>query len=151
MLVALTNDKVVERWPLFREVLRNSVPVSKDMLPDWTTNCLYEALCGRIQLWLCFDPSSEAGKRDEFYCALVTKRLTDELSGQGALLIYALQVFNKASRECRHKDLQVLAANAKKMGLGRITSFCNQKVFNAIKKAFPEARATIYAEIPVEL
>lgn len=134
-------------WDLFKDVLRSSIPRTPDMLPNWLTDSLYLALVGRIQLWLCYDPS--AGK-DQFYCAFVTKIVTDELTGQSAMLIYALKVYTKASRQVRNEDLKTLEKVCQAKGIRRITAFClKASTMNSLKKAFPQLEVSYFCSIPV--
>lgn len=147
MLVVLPNKEVAEHWDVFKEVLRTCVPITQDMLPNWLTECLFLAMCGRIQCWLAFDPLM---KKDEFYAAFITKKVTDELTGQSALLVYAIQVFAKASRETRIKDMQTLGDIALSMGVRRITAYCLSPVIaNALRKAFPEIEETTFLAVPL--
>lgn len=147
MLVVLKNKEIAEKWDLFKDVLRSSIPRTPDMLPNWLTDCLFSALSGSIQLWLCYD--QRLGE-DKFYCAFVTKILTDELTGQTAMLVYALKVFSKATHETRIEDMKTLAKICRVKKIKRITAFCLSKVsLNALKKAFPDLEMSYYCSIPV--
>ena len=147
MLVVLKNREIAEKWELFKDVLRSSIPKTPDLVPDWLTNCLFSAMCGSLQFWLGYD---ERLGEDRFYCAFVTKIVADELTGQKAMLIYAMKVFNKATHETRIEDLRTLGRICKVKGIKRITAFCLSKVsYNALKKAFPNLEMTYYCSIPI--
>lgn len=147
MLVVLPSKEVSERWAIFKECLRNSIPRTKDMLPNWLSDSLFLALTGRIQCWLAYDP---ADKEDEFYAAMVTKKVSDELTGQSALLIYAAQVFKRARKEVRLEDLQTLRRIAKSYEIQRITAYCLSPVTaNLLQKAFPELERITFVSIPI--
>lgn len=148
MLVVLPNKEVSKRWDIFKDVLRSSIPRTKDVLPTWLTDSLYLALCGRIQCWLAWDPQDG---EDEFYAAFITKKVADELTGQSALLIYALKVYKKARREVRLEDLQTLQRVARSYGIQRITAYCLSRLsVNALKKAFPQLEEISFVTIPIE-
>lgn len=148
MLVVLQNKQIADRWPLFREVLQSCIPPTKDMNPNWLSTCLWQALTGRIQLWLNYSGEKED---DDFYAAFVTKKMYDELTGQSALLVYAIKVFKMVSKEVRIGDMQTLAKIAKTEGFQRVTAFCSsQVVLNAMKKAFPNLEISYYVSVPIE-
>lgn len=145
MLVVLQSKQIAERWEAFKETLRESVPITRDMLPTWLKDCLYHALTGHLQCWFAF--SEEPGE-DRFYAAFVTKAVIDELTGQRALLIYAFKVFGPVKREVREKDFATFLKIAKTMGCQRVTAFCgSQVVFNSIKRVFPKVQQTIFASM----
>lgn len=148
MLVQLPVKQISERWEVFREVLEECIPVTLDRKPDWLTSCLMLAMLGHIQCWFCYEPLDPS---DEFYAALITKKIYDDLSGQQALLVYALKVFKPAKKQTRIEDLQTLARCASAMGIRRITAFCSHPiVLNALKKAFPHLSAETYVTVPIE-
>lgn len=145
MLVVLPNKEVVNYWPLFKDVIRECIPITKDMLPDYMTNMLQSAMTGQIQCWL-------ASEGDKFYLAAITKKAVDDLTGQRALLIYALKVFAPSSRETREADWKAFRKIAKSFGVQRISAYCgSQAVANAFIKG-NEGRGEIicYAVIPLE-
>lgn len=147
MLVVLPNKEIPKMWDVFKDVLCSSIPQTPDMLPNWLTDSLYLALTGRIQLWLGYDP--KMGK-DYFYCAFVTKIVADELTGQMAMLIYAMKVFARSTRQTRNEDLQTIQKVCAAKGIRRITAFClSQGSVNALKKAFPNLELAYFCSIPV--
>lgn len=145
MLVVLPSKQIAERWEVFKQTLRESVPVTRDMLPSWLKDCLFHALTGHLQCWLAF---SERPGEDRFYAAFVTKAVVDELTGQQALLVYAFKVFEAVSREVRSRDFDNFLRIAKEMGCQRVTAFCgNEIVFNSLRKVFPKVQKTIFASL----
>lgn len=129
MLVVLPNKEIANHWPLFKDVIRECIPITKDMLPDYMTNMLESAMTGRIQLWL-------ASEGDDFYCALITKKAVDDLTGQRALLIYALKVFRMVPHEARQRDWAAFRKTARTFGVQRISAYCgSQAVANAFVNA----------------
>lgn len=148
MLVVLQNKEIRDRWDLFKDVLRSSVPITKDMLPNWLIECLYLALTGRIQCWVAFDPQD---KKDEFYTAFITKKVVDEITGQNALLVYAIKVFKRVRKEVRVEDMKTFGRIASSYGAKRITAFCPFKtVENSLRKAFPHVNITPFISVPIE-
>lgn len=152
MLTLLPNKQIAEQWDLFKDVLRSSVPITKDMLPTWLTDCLFLALCGRIQCWITIDEHADTQEeRDRAYSAFITKPVVDEISGQRALLIYAFKVYHKAKKETRIDDIQTLARWASAQGFKRMTAYCHSRVVaNLMKKAYPQAQETIFTTVPLE-
>lgn len=141
MLILLPSKQIAEQWDLFKDVLRSSVPITKDMLPGWLTDSLYLALCGRIHCWLTIDERAERVEdRDKAYSAFITKPVVDEISGQQALLIYAFKVYHRAKKETRREDILRLGAWARAQGYRRLTAYClSEVVANLMLKAFPSA------------
>lgn len=130
MLVVLPNKEISNYWPLFKDVIRECIPVTKDMLPDFMTNMLESAMTGRIQLWLGSEP-----RKDNFYLAMITKKAVDDLTGQRALLIYALKILHMTSQEVRKDDWRTFRKMARTFGVQRITAYCgSQAVANAFLK-----------------
>lgn len=152
MLTPLPNKQIAEQWDLFKDVLRSSVPMTRDMLPSWLTDCLYLALCGRIQCWVAIDeraPTRE--ERDRAYAAFITKPVVDEMTGQQALLIYAFKVYHLANKATRKQDVYALGKWAKAQGYQRLTAYCHSKVVaNLLKKAFPEAQEVTFASVELQ-
>lgn len=138
MLTPLPNKQIAEQWDLFKDTLRSSVPITRDMLPTWLTDCLYLALCGRIQCWVAIDErASTREERDRAYAAFITKPVVDEITGQQALLIYAFKVYHMASKATRRQDVETLGRWAKAQGYQRLTAYCHSRVVvNLLKKAF---------------
>lgn len=135
MLVPLLNKDIPEYWPIFEDVLREAIPYTDDMRPLWLKECLYQAMVGGIQLWICLDPKDETG---DMYAAFVTKQIMDDITGQACLLVYALKVFKRATRECRIEDMRKLGEIAKSAGMKRLSAYCLHPAIGAsLKKAFP--------------
>lgn len=126
MLVVLPNKEISNHWPLFKDVIRECIPVTKDMLPDYMTNMLHSAMTGRIQCWLGFEG-------DNFYLAAITKKAIDDLTGQRSLLVYALKIFGEASRQVRIDDWRTFRKQARGFGVQRISAYCGSM---AVAKAF---------------
>lgn len=126
MLAVLPNKEISNHWPLFKDVIRECIPITKDMLPDYMTNMLQSALTGRIQCWLGFEG-------DEFYMAAITKKMIDDLTGQRTLLVYALKIFKKASRQVRQDDWKTFRRIARTFGVQRIAAYCGSQ---AVAQAF---------------
>lgn len=130
MLVVLPNKEISNYWPVFKDVIRECIPITKDMLPDYMTNMLESAMTGRIQLWLGSEP-----RKDVFYMAMITKKTVDDLTGQRALLIYALKVFHLTDQQVRKDDWKAFRKAARTFGVQRITAYCgSQAVANAFLK-----------------
>lgn len=129
MLVVLPSKDIPQHWPMFKDVIRECIPVTKDMLPDYMTNMLESALTGRIQLWLGFED-------DTFYTAAITKKAIDDLTGQRSLLVYACKVFHKVSQATRQADWTAFRKIARSLGVQRIAAYCgSQVVANAFIRA----------------
>lgn len=132
MLVGLPSKEIAKHWEVFRETLRRSIPTSDKVLPDRAQRWLIAALTGRLQCWLCFDPKDE---KDEFYCAVVTRMSIDDMTGEKSLLVYAIGVFKKASREVREADWETLKKIANEWGCSYLSGYVyNELVYNNIAK-----------------
>lgn len=149
MLIPLLSKQIAEQWDLFKDVLRSSVPITRDMLPSWLTDCLYVALCGRIQCWIAVDERADTkSERDRAYAAFITKPVVDELTGQQALLIYAFKVYHMANKVTRREDVATLGRWAKEQGFQRLTAYCHSRVVvNILRKAFPELVETAFVSV----
>lgn len=121
MLVVLPNKDIPKYWPMFKDVIRECIPITKDMLPDYMTNMLESALTGHLQLWLGFE-------EDNFYLAVITKKIIDDLTGQRSLLVYALKVFGRVSKDTRKEDWITFRKIARTLGVQRIAAYCGSQV-----------------------
>lgn len=143
MLVLLPNKQISERWELFQETLRESTVRTPDLRPDWLTEALYAALSGRIKCWVAIDG-------DNIYATMITKEAVDEITGQRALVIYAIKAWRKPNREVRTGDFGVLRDYARGAGYSRLTAYCvSRAVSNALVRAFPDIQITNYAILEV--
>lgn len=137
MLVPLPNKLIPDYWYIFEDVLRSSIPYTDDMRPLWLKECLYQALAGGLQLFMCLDSTDRTG---DIYAAFITKQIMDDITGQTCLLVYAIKVYKNASRECRIADMRKLGEIAKAAGIKRLSAYCLHPVIGAsLKKAFPDS------------
>lgn len=149
MLVGLPTKEIGERWDFFKELIRTAVPTAPDMLPDRMQQMLFAAMTGRIQCWLMFEEEDS----DECYGGMITRLAVDELSGQKALLIYAMGAFKSASRSVREADFNALKKIAKEWGCTHLSAFCPSKLVaqSAIKANKGHGEIINYVLIPTEV
>jgi len=145
MLVGLQNKQVSEYWDIFKEVIRQSMPTTPEMLPDRMQRMLFAAMTGRIQCWLCTD------RENAFYCGLITRQTVDDLTGEMSLLIYALAVFKKVSREVRDEDFRALLRCAKEWKCRYVSAYVqSEAVVNALRKIASGGEVIHYVLLPTE-
>lgn len=148
MLVPLPVNKIAEKWDIFKEVIRESVPTCKGMLPDRMSRTLYAAMTGRLQCWLLYEEDGS----DEFYGAMVTRVAIDELTGQKAMLIYALASFKQASRKAREEDFKAFRRFAAAKGCTNLAAYCSSKLVatTTIKANKGRGQLIYYILIPTD-
>lgn len=145
MLVGLQNKQVSEYWDIFKEVIRQSMPTTPEMLPDRMQRMLFAAMTGRIQCWLCID------RENSFYSGIITRQTVDDLTGEMSLLIYALAVFKKVPREVRDEDFRALLRCAKEWKCRYVSAYVrSEAVVNAIRKIASGGEVIHYVLLPTE-
>lgn len=125
MLVALQNKQISKYWDVFKEVIRKSLPIDEQILPEFLTNALHAAMTGRIQCWFLYDDATE---EDEFYGAMITRKSVDDLTGQSSLLVYAFYNWKQAKRVTRDADALATLRVAKEMGCAYVTGYCASRL-----------------------
>lgn len=146
MLVPLSNKEISERWDVFKEMLRVCVPTTQAMVQDRMQQALFMALTGRIQCWFGY----ESG--DDFYGAAITRIMSDPLTGEKTLLVYALQVFHQVRRETREADWKAFRQVARNMGCSYITAFTGSRnvALGMVKANKGKGEIVSYVRVPLE-
>lgn len=125
MIVRLLPEQVSKFWPIVKYAIEQSLPPVAGEGPEKMNSILSAALSGSLDVWASYKRSDDQVQLDAI---VVTKLLSDNISGINSLLIYCLYGYEKISDDNWKEGFEALATFAKDNKCSRIVAYSSAPV-----------------------
>lgn len=135
MLLAVLPSQISEYWPMIEAEIKDDLPPIADYGPYDLNNILFHLMTNRMTCWLYMDSDQKEPK------GFILTTVLNDLSGVRTLLVYAISVFDRATKVAWEKEFDTLRKFAGAVSCSKIGAFVmNKKVIEALEKAGAETR-----------